>query len=398
MPDTAPTQDAPAAAAAPAASGIQSFMADFDAAVVETPDAAPNIPAKTDAKPEAKGAEKPAASKPVEKPVAAKPTDKPPEKPVVPPTDNVAQLRKRKDALEAYEKQAKSEISKLQLENKSLQERRIITPELEKEIETNKSEIQRLKSQIAESAWEHSDEFKSKYVEPWQRTLQSALSMVDQMTTPDRTEEGGEGSRKTTSADFQRVMAAPVGEQADMAQRIFGTNALRVLTQIDKLNDLKQQAEASVKTHHAEQGAKQKQFEEWQRTETQKYSTLRDDARKELAEKYPQFFAPDEADPEASDALAKGYEFVDRAAEKAHELSVDERAAYAEVIRARAAWFPRGHRELAKAKEKIASLEQELTAFRGSDPGAEKEKGRAVEKKTDDLGTGIEGLTAAFDR
>jgi len=400
MPD-APIATPPAATES-SSKGLDSFLSEMMQGV-EVPDtkpaAAPPEPApeKPAAKAEPAPPTKP-APKPPEAKVAPKPEPKPTDtKPA--PQDNVAQLRQRKDALEKYEKQAKAEIAKLQEENRTLAGKKYVTPEIEQEIADNKAEVARLKAQVAESAFEHSDEFKSRYVEPWQRTLQSVLAMVDQMATPDQTEEGGPQSRKTTSADLQRVMAAPVSEQAEMAQKIFGQhNALRVLTQIDKLNDMKQQAEASIKSHHAEMGAKQKQMEEWQRTEIQKYTTLRDQNRKELVEKYPQFFGPDEADPEASEALTKGFEFVDRAAEKAEDLSVDERAAYSEVIRAKAAWFPKGHLLIKRKDEKIAALEEELSKYRGSDPGSEKEKGRTEPKKENEMGIGLDGMAAAFDK
>lgn len=346
----------------------------------------PAEPAKPEApKPEAKAQPKPEPAKPAAKP------DKSQDK----PRDDVAQLRKRKDELEAYEKKAKSDLAKLQEENKALAAKRFVTPEMEAEIDENKKEIARLKSQIAEASYEHSDEYKAKYVEPWQRILQNTLAIVDQLSTPPDDETGA--TRKTTSADFQRVFSAPVGEQAEMAQKIFGTNALRILAQIDRLNDLKAQAGEAVKAQREGLDGRRKQFEEFQKQETQKYSTLRESARAELVQKYPQFFGPDEADPEASEALAGGFAFVDKAAENAENLSVDERAAYAEVIRARAAWFPRGFKQLTKAQEKISSLEAELAKYRDSDPGSAKEQGAVPEKKSE-FGTGIEGLAEQIER
>lgn len=380
-------------AATPAPTGIDSFMQEAMAGV-ETPEPPkapeppkPDKPAEP-AKPEPPKAE----AKPPTKPDPAKPAAKPaPDK----PRDDVAQLRKRKDELEAYEKRAKADIAKLQLENQTLSARKHITPEMEKEVEDNKKEIARLKAQISEAAYEHSDEYKAKYVEPWQRTLQNTLAMVDQMSTPVDEETGQ--SRKTTSADFQRVFSAPVSEQAEMAQKIFGTNALRILGAIDKLNDLKMQAGEAVKAQREGFDGKRKQYEEFQKQESQKYHGLRESARKELTEKYPQFFAPDETDPEATEALTNGFAFVDKASENAENLSADERAAYAEVIRARAAWFPRGFRQLTKAQDKIRSLEEELSKYRASDPGSEKDKGTVPAKKSE-FGSGIEGLAEQIER
>lgn len=353
----------------------------------EKPEDTTKPPAKPDApKPDPKAPAKPDAKTP------AKPDKAPADKPDM----NMNQLRRRHDELLANEKKTKAEIAKLQEENRALTGKKYVTPEMEAEIKENKEEIARLKAQVAEAAYEHSDEFKSKYVEPWQRTLQSTLAMVDQMSTP-ADEDNGIQSRKTTSADFQRVFSAPVGEQAEMAQKIFGTNALRILTQIDKLNELKQQADASVKAQREGLDGKRKQFEEFQKVEFAKYRQLRDSARDELVQKYPQFFGPDDTDPEASEALASGFAFVDKASDNADDLSVDERAAYAEVIRARAAWFPRGFRQLTKAQEKIKSLEEELAKYRESDPGAGKETGD-VKPKEEEFGKGIAGLAEQIEK
>jgi chromosome segregation ATPase len=388
--------------AAPSPVGIEGMMNDVmtgvDAADPPKPDAKPDKaepPPKADKPVTQPKDAKPAPVKPDPAKPAAKPADKPPEK----PANDMNQLRRRHDELLANEKKNKAEIQRLQEETKTLAAKRYLTPEIEKEIEENKAEIVRLKTHVAEAAYEHSDEFKSKYVEPWQRTLQGTLAMVEQMSTPAFTDENGNEypARKTTQADFQRVLAAPVGEQSEMAQKLFGANALRILTQIDKLNDLKQQAEASIKAQATTLEGKRKQMESWEKEQRQKYTTLRESARQELVEKYPQFFAPDETDPEASEALAAGFAFVDKASNGAEDLSPDERAAYSEVIRARAAWFPRGFRQLSKLQEKVKSLEDELAKYRESDPGSGREKAD-VKEKPSEFGTGIEGLASQIAR
>lgn len=385
--------------------GIDSFMSDVMQGIEETPasppPAAPAAP-KDPPAPPAKPAEAVKAT-PAPKAEPAKPAAKPPEAPAKPPEkpkEDMNQLRRRHDELLAERKKTQSEVAKLQEENRALAGKRYVTPEMEKEIEDNKAEIKRLKAEFEEAAYERSEPFKKEYVARYQRVQDSALAAVQHFpVTTKRLDENGEtqtANRASTPADYWKVRNADPSERAQIARELFGDNALTLLTEIRELDRIKSDADMAVKQRGESQAENAKQAEIQQRESTRKYNELRDSSRAEIVERYPQLFAPDESNPEESEALAKGFEFADKLA-NGNSLSPDERAAMAEVARAKLAWFNRGNYKITKLTEKVASLESELAKYRGTDPGAGKENG-SVETRADDDGTGIEGMAARIER
>jgi len=398
--DTATALQPPAPATGPSP-GMDSFISEVMTGI-DSPEAPAAIAP-------AKPAEPPPQKQPTEKPTLPKPAEKQPEKPAPKETlktsakpepakpaakEDLHPLRVQYNELLTEKKKTQSEIAKLQEENKTLAAKRWITPEMEKEIEDNKAEIARLRKEMAQSSYERSDDFKTKFAEPYKRTIDGTIAMVEQMQTA-MDDEGQ--TRKATADDFWQVARAPIAQQAEIAQKIFGNNAARILTQIDKLTDLHVQADAAIKSQRDTLQTQAAQKENEQREQHKQFETLRAAARTELTTKYPQFFAPDEADPEASAELAKGFEFYDKVMSEAGSMKPDQLAAYQEVLRARVAWFPRGLRENNRLKEENASLKEELAKYRASDPGAEREKGK-VTAPADDEVKGIEGMAAEIER
>lgn len=379
--------------------GIDSFMSDFsDEAVSETAPAAPAKPAeapKTEAKPPAAKPEAKAPEKPAEKPPEKK-AEPAKEQPKKEPND---QLRARLESTLAENKKLREvEIANLQKENKELQAKRFVTPEMEKEIEENKAEITRLKTAVAESAYERSDEYKQKFYDPYVQTRDSAIALVEQLSIPTLDEEGKVVStRKATREDWNRVARADVSEQAEIAQKLFGANALRVLSKIESLERIQADSQRAIAQHREGFEAKHKEATQRSVQEHQTITKYREESRQEIVDKFPQFFGEDANDPDAIEALKKGFELVD-SADNADRMPPADRAALAEVIRHRAAWFTRGHREIQQKDAKIKSLEEELSKYRASDPGSGKEKPGEVEKKSEFPGSGLESLAAEFDR
>jgi len=355
-------------------------------AAAETPE-----PPKGEAAPKAEKPTAPTPPKPPEKKTeATKPTTPKPEGKV----DGIEQVRRRLEEVQKSEKEKLAEIETLRKQNEEYNKRRFVTPEMEAEIEQNKKEIADLRKSIAESHYEKSDEFKKQYVEPYTQARDSAVEAAKSYIITN--DEDGT-TRQATADDFARVMNAPRSERAGIAQKLFGINGLNVLADIRDMERIRQQAEVAIKNHRDSLEGKSKEQENQSREMEKQYMTHREASRRQLAEEFPQFFSEPADDPEAADAWKKGLEFVDNAAQRMKDMSVDERAAVAEVMRARAAWFPRGHKELTRTKAKVAELEAELAKYRGSDPGSEKEKGGEPPKADDGLRGGIEALTARFD-
>lgn len=356
---------------APSESGLSKFMADVTSGIEEDSgkEGIETSPQKPESKPAApaKPVEKQAESKPAAK-LAAPKADKPAAPADKAKPEDMNSLRKRYEEVNgelAKERQTKTqEISALQKKLDDLSKKRFWSDDDDKKVSSYEEQIAELKKQLAETSYERSDEYNQKFKKPWQTTLDHALNLVQQIKVVE-----GDGFRAGTKSDFWKVAGAPVEDQAAIAQQLFGVNAIRVLQIVDKLSDIKQQAEAAVEGHNQTAEAKAKEQADLTRKEQQTYEAAHATAAQELETQFPQFFGKPEDDPELTKQMEHGYDFVDRASKEASKLPPVERAEYAAVVRARAAAFPRLVFESRRAADKIAALEAELAKFRGSTPG-----------------------------
>ncbi len=395
------TIEAPAASPLPQPSGMSRFFEDVTRAANTPEDAPPKDEPKTeshpaeakpksDTKPEAKPQDKATEKKPEAKP-DTKPADKaPPTK-----TDGASELRKRLDEVSKSEKTLKAERDSLMREKEELSKKRFWSEDDQKRFDELSKETADLRRQIAESAYEKSDEFKKQYVAPYTSRLQNSIENAKKYFQVSVDDDGG--TRAATDADWWKVASASVGERAAIAQRIFGVNAANVIADIRRLEEIKESADEAIKQHREGYEAREKQTREQEQQQQGQYNQFREMSRKQLAEQYGDYFGDTPEDQELTDAWRKGQEFADMAAERAAKMTMEERAAYAEVARARRAWFDRGNLENKRLKAKVSDWEAELAKYRGSDPGAEKEKGKVGDIKKDEGGRGIEALARRFD-
>jgi len=410
MPAEATTIEAPATSSQPQPSGMARFMADVTKAAntpEDKPDATPPAPAptpKADKQPnkpvdnpsEPKG-DKPADAKDK---TADKAADK---KPATPPTkpaethkEAPPELRKRVDELSKSEKALKAEVESLRREKDELSKKRTWSDEDQKRFDEISKETADLRRQLAESAYERSDEFKKQFVEPYKARLKSSIETAVRYFPAVNPETGEQ--RPSTEADFWKVAGAPISDRAAIATQLFGHNAANVIADIRRLEELKESADQAIANHNNGLEARQKQERESQQQQQQQYSKFRELSRKQLAEEFKDFFGEPTDDPELTEAWQKGVEFVDTVPAQAEKMTLEELAAVQEVVRARAAWFARGHLLNKRQAAKIAELEAELAKFRESDPGSEKEKGKVPQANEDKLSGGIEALGKRFDQ
>lgn len=385
--ETPPVESAPSTPP-----GMARFMADVSAPpapVTPEPKAEPTpepVKPATPAKPDVKTVVPPKDESKVAQPKAS---DKPK------PQDN-NQLRQRLEELSKSEKAKTKEATDLANKIKELEAKRFYSEEDDKKVQAAEQRIADLQKQLSESAYERSDDFKSKFIEPYNNTLTRTISMVEAMSIA----VGEEGqTRKATRGDFMRVANLPVEEQAQVAQDLFGVNAVRVLTQIDKLQDMRQQADTAITNHRSTVEAKTRESQLTQAQEQKIYQETRSTARQALVEEYPQFFADDPNDPEATTKVQEGNNFVEQLEKTIPGMSVTDRAMANEVLMARAGpGFTRLAYENTKLRQELESVKAEMKKLKGTDPGAET-KGDVAngepEKSTTDIPTG--GLRALID-
>lgn len=373
--------------AAPEPQGYQKFMQDFEQ--FKEPAAEPAKepkaePAKAPTEPKAQPTPK---ADPKATPTPPK-ADKPPEGP--------AQLRKAYDELKAkYERETKELNEKYSTRSKEYEEvskKRVWSEDDAKAMERHQKEAEDLRRQLAETAYERSDEFKQKFTEPYNNILKTAVAAVKQYGV-----EQGEGQpmRAGTPEDLQQVMSAPPHQQAAVARRIFGDNAALVLSDIREMQRLRISAEQAVSEHA--KGIPERTKAERARAEQEfkAYEQATSEARSQLEKDYPEYFGKHE-DPEIQGAMEKGYEFFDNLVSGIQSMSPQDRAAANAVVRARAAGFPRALVQIKQLKSKLAAVEAELAKGRASDPGSATDKGGTPPAS----GTkpGIAGMLDAFEK
>lgn len=269
------------------------------------------------------------------------------------------------------------------------------TPADAKLVEEYQKRINALETDLAQSAYERSPAFKKQFSDAWNGQFKQAVSEVSQLSViVPPSEEGMEPTRRpATENDFKKILNLPPGEQDDVVDKMFGAAGRRVFAHVLELQRIQRSANAAIEEHSKNLEVKSKEEQIAKQRQEESYNSEFAKSVQQLQEKYPDF-APDEADPEASAALNKGYEFVDGVLKQGADLPLEERAAYSAVLRARAAAFVPTRLKLNRALAEVESLKTELSKFRKSDPGAGGEHPQSGE--TGDEVAGINEMVKAF--
>jgi hypothetical protein len=223
------------------------------------------------------------------------------------------------------------------------------------------------------------EEFKTKYVAPYEKAWANAMGELKEITISDPA-TGNE--RAVTPNDLLDLVNLPLGKAREIADEVFGKFSDDVMAhrkEIQNLYKAQTQALEDAKTNGAERVKQAHEAQARQTTEVNKFIGETWTKENESAAKdptYGQFFTPHEGDENWNKRLAKGFELVDRAfAENPMDpkLKPEERAAvirrHAAIRNRAASWGAiRGENEALTAK--IAAMEKELSEYKGSEPGA----------------------------
>ncbi len=293
-------------------------------------------------------------------------------------------VRTLQDKVDSYEKRIKE-----------IESKKVETPADTKLVEQYQKQVKELEQKIAASDYRQSAEFKKQFVDRITSSYQDSIAEMPALKITVSDADGNAIQRAATKEDFDRLLNLR-GPDQDEAIAKFGSSAYRVASMVRELIGLSRQSDQALAEHakNAEQSAKEKALSD-ERNKGE-YQQHYDASRAELEKSWPQYFAADESDPERSEALKQGYEFVDSIAAKQDSFTPDQKAAYNAVLRARAAGFSSVVLENNRLKSEVESLKGELGKFRKSDPGAASETGAATPPADDDVPKGIEDATKAF--
>lgn len=345
MPPEAPAAPPPAAPAAPAMpppppaeKAPQDYLGDITGELAEMDVA--GTPPPGDKPRDEKGKftkplDKPAAAKPAAKPAGETklpvdgtkpPVDatKPPAEGTKPPEAETPAPIKAADLRTAYDglkkkirEELEPEVQRLRAkvqdyETKGPEESGPILEKI-KTLETRNAELER---HIALVDYEQSEEFATKYDQPYRQMWQRAVNDFSQLTVKEQEfdEEGqviGTKPRRATEADLIKLGALSLSELDEVAQTMFGASAPRAISYIEKLRELagaKQTALEEAQTKAGEWRSK-RTLETQNRQKV--LATAWNDINTALKEKFPKAFAPEEGDAEDIAGHTKGFALAD---------------------------------------------------------------------------------------
>jgi hypothetical protein len=307
--------------------------------------------AKQPDKPKAKAPETP-VEKPEEKtpePEPEKATEKAPEvKPV-----KAAELR---TAYEGLKKRVKDELEpEVQRLRSKVQEFESKKPEdaapLVEKIKTLEQRNAQLEKQIEYVDYTNSTDFKTKYHEPYRQEWNEAVAEFNQLKVierqPDGVDDMGEPKfkitkRPATEADLIQLGAMELSDMDEAADRMFGKSAPRAINRIQNLRKLaaaRNKAQEEAQTRATEW--KSQQSAEAQ-IKSQMLSKTWQEVNKNLEERLPLAFKPDETDDADKEAYTRGFALADLLFRGENSLSPEQ----AEVL-------PAGFKDTVKAKQPL---------------------------------------------
>jgi hypothetical protein len=281
-----------------------------------------------------------------------------------------------------------------------------------------------LENELKFASYERSQEYKDKYQQPFLSAYEQAGKLVAAMTLkePDQTDEFGAiiepgKARKGTEADWETLMSITDEDTANkFIADHFSYNAARVTGLRDKVLDLHGKMRASVEDFRKQSGERETLFRDTLTKQQKEISDRWHAANVHAAEKYPQYFAPDPADPKGNALLEQGYRLADLAfgvldpsefsklPQSVQSKLVNGRLPPAEMtllhsaLRNRSAVYDRLIARLNQRDAEKKELQDKLAGFEKSQPG----RGQARKVETPAGKTGVPStfaeVDAAFDQ
>lgn len=217
---------------------------------------------------------------------------------------------------------------------------------------------------VAEADYSRSEEYNSKYLQPYKMEQQRALEEVGRMNFS-YTEDGEKKTRPATDADLRKAMALSGSEQDEFITSSFGNSAWRLIARINKLEEIRSESIRATEEHGKNFEKVQAERETLNKKEREDYDRGVAAAHLEFQKdgELGKYFSESETDPEGSQIFKTELEKFD----SFRNSPVTPKDAA--LARARFAGFPRVEHENKKLIAKVSSLEAELAKMRGVDPG-----------------------------
>jgi hypothetical protein len=266
-------------------------------------------------------------------------------------------------ATEAKLKELESKPNQSPADLKKIQELETRASKLEKDLEEREQ-------RILQADYSKSSDFQKKFVERGNKAYQRAIGEVKQLhvTLTDANDEKTE--RPATEGDFNALRSLPIYERDKKVNEMFGHSAHRVILHMNQIEQIEGEANEAIANAKTTAEENQRTFQKQSEERNTEYKSHIDRVNEEMVKTHAAYFAPDPANPEASQALERGLKYVDEAAANMSKMSPKDLAETTSMIRYLAGSAPRLMTENNQLKSKLTALEEELGKYRKSSPGS----------------------------
>lgn len=354
-----------------------------------------NANPRTTTQPQAKPGERPGTqaaptetSKPGEKPAAPATTEQP-AAPVegAKPGESTAVDSKdgKKPSPWKLVEEYKGKATKLEQELAEIRKNQLVENDrkaFEERVARAEARAKQLEEAMAFTDYSQTEDFKAKYVEPYDKAWKVAMSELKDIKVGD----GQGGERDVAPADLLTIVNAPLAKARQLADEFFGPFANDVMAhrnEIRGLYDKQQSALEDAKKNGLTK--KQQEVEAQNRAMSELTNTISNTWKQENEavlkdEKYGALFKPREGDEHWNQRLAKGYELVDKAFAQNPadpKLTPEERASIIRrhaAVRNRAAAWGALRGEVESLQAKLKAVNEELLQYKGSEPPSGSER------------------------
>jgi len=394
-------------------------LADFDSAFgsdLEAPaPPPPAVPDPTQEPPKPEPTPEPVKATPPKDPETGKFTTKQPEPPKAPekpqpePKPQVNEfeppqvakpneLRNYARKMAGRAQQAEQSISQLRAELNQLKsnpQQSVDTKALTEELATAKKRLEEYEGEIKATRYERSQEYKDKYLTPYQNALQSAQNEVKELlvTVPNPSDPENPQERPATSQDFDEVYSLPIGQAVKLAKAKFGDAASIVIQHVKAIKDASRAAITAVQSHQGQAEQFEQQSVAQKRMIEEGRNRMFTEALQGISQKHPDLFDVKDGDTEWNTALEKGRGMADLAFGDRSQLTPAQSTILDAHIFSRVSSYPAILNAYRKSSTEIAALKKEIAELRGSSPG--KPSASAPKPETGDEKLSME---QAFDK
>ncbi len=296
----------------------------------------------------------------------------------------------------------KGKVAKLETEVAEAGKRGIPKPEwdaMQEKLTKTESRAKELEEEIRYVNYQKSDEFKTKYQQPYEAAWSRAMGELKELTV-----EAGDGnSRAFNQQDLLELVQLPLVKAKQLATEKFGEFANDVMGHRKEILKLYDEQSAALDQAKKNAGEHETQTKAAHAELSKTIGTTWNQANEEAQanDKYGTYFRPVEGDEQGNQRLAKGFELADRAFSEnpfAPGLKPDERKSIIQrhaAVRNRAAAFGRLVYQNQQHASRIAELEKELAQYKGSEPDA---TGRTPRTESSEAPTGMARLRGALEK